>query len=53
MQGGSLLVVTGGGGPNGAACSTTHYDSSLECASALAEQPTADSKALFHGANSA
>ena len=50
-NGGSLLVVTGGGGPNGAACSTTHYDSSLECASTLAEQPTSDNEALFHGAN--
>ena len=26
-----MLVVTGGGGPNGAACATTHYDSSLAC----------------------
>jgi hypothetical protein len=53
--GGSLLVVTGGGGPNAPACATTHYDSSLECTSFLADdqQPIgsdAHSDALFRGA---
>jgi hypothetical protein len=37
--GGSMLVFTGGGGPNAAACATTHYESSLECTSALLSEP--------------
>ena len=49
-HGGALLVFTGGGGANAAACATTHYDSSLECVSALAQQSTnEEASPLFRG----
>ena len=40
--GGAMLVITGSGGANGAACATTHYDSSLECTSLRGAEPDAE-----------